>query len=174
MHVYLNKTINIKIIIVAFPLQGIMWPQVITGILANLINALLNYIFIFPLNMGIQWVLPSLPRSTLSRTLLALPHEIICDHSSFAEDLPLPTRCPRPPCLCCSSCTLFAEVSTRPLGEVSSLQLVSAACVHSYGTNYKVVVHDSCFRWNSSSVCMACMGVKAVSFIFPIKVSCEK
>lgn len=147
----------------AFPLQGIMWPQVITGILANLINALLNYIFIFPLNMGIQWVLPSLPpRTTLSRTLLALPHEIICDHSSFAEDLPLPTRCPRPPCLCCSSCTLFAEVSTRPLGEVSTLQLVSAACVHSYGTNDKVVVHDSCFRWN-----------KAVSFIFPIKVSCE-
>lgn len=121
MHVYLNKTINIKIIIVAFPLQGIMWPQVITGILANLINALLNYIFIFPLKMGIQWVSPSLPRTTLSRTLFALPHEIICDHSSFAEDLPLPTRCPRPPCLCCSSCTLFAEVSTRPLGEVSSL-----------------------------------------------------
>lgn len=48
------KTIGNNVAIVAFPLQGIMWPQVITGILANLVNALLNYVFLFPLDMGIR------------------------------------------------------------------------------------------------------------------------
>uniref|UniRef100_A0A674PMN4 Multidrug and toxin extrusion protein n=1 Tax=Takifugu rubripes TaxID=31033 RepID=A0A674PMN4_TAKRU len=33
--------------------QGIIWPEVITGLLVNLLNALLNYIFIFLLNMGL-------------------------------------------------------------------------------------------------------------------------
>ncbi|XP_056904702.1 multidrug and toxin extrusion protein 1-like isoform X2 [Takifugu flavidus] len=33
--------------------QGIIWPEVITGLVVNLINALLNYIFIFLLNMGL-------------------------------------------------------------------------------------------------------------------------
>lgn len=121
MYVYLNNATNTRTLTVAFPLQGIMWPQVITGILANLVNALLNYIFIFPLDMGIQWVLPSLPCATFSRAPLALPHEIICCRLPCAEALPSPTRCPRPPCLCCCSCTLSAEVSIRPPGEVSSL-----------------------------------------------------
>lgn len=49
--------------------QGIMWPQVITGILANLINALLNYIFIFPLKMGIQG---SAIANALSQTSMSL------------------------------------------------------------------------------------------------------
>ncbi|XP_056904698.1 multidrug and toxin extrusion protein 1-like isoform X1 [Takifugu flavidus] len=34
--------------------QGIIWPGVITGLVVNLINALLNYIFIFLLNMGLE------------------------------------------------------------------------------------------------------------------------
>uniref|UniRef100_H3BYT6 Multidrug and toxin extrusion protein n=1 Tax=Tetraodon nigroviridis TaxID=99883 RepID=H3BYT6_TETNG len=33
--------------------QGIIWPEVITGIFVNLLNALLNYIFLYPLNMGV-------------------------------------------------------------------------------------------------------------------------
>ncbi|XP_029699467.1 multidrug and toxin extrusion protein 1-like isoform X1 [Takifugu rubripes] len=33
--------------------QGIIWPEVITGLVVNLLNALLNYIFIFQLNMGL-------------------------------------------------------------------------------------------------------------------------
>lgn len=51
---YLNKTIDNNTFIAAFPLQGIMWPQVVTGILANLVNALLNYIFLFPLDLGVR------------------------------------------------------------------------------------------------------------------------
>ncbi|XP_029699463.1 multidrug and toxin extrusion protein 1-like isoform X1 [Takifugu rubripes] len=34
--------------------QGIIWPGVITGLVVNLLNALLNYIFIFLLNMGLE------------------------------------------------------------------------------------------------------------------------
>ncbi|XP_029303002.1 multidrug and toxin extrusion protein 1 isoform X4 [Cottoperca gobio] len=33
--------------------QGIIWPQVITGIVVNLLNALINYIFLYILNMGV-------------------------------------------------------------------------------------------------------------------------
>ncbi|XP_068173025.1 multidrug and toxin extrusion protein 1 [Antennarius striatus] len=33
--------------------QGIIWPQVVTGIVANLLNALFNYIALFPLQMGV-------------------------------------------------------------------------------------------------------------------------
>uniref|UniRef100_A0A3Q4HZB2 Multidrug and toxin extrusion protein n=1 Tax=Neolamprologus brichardi TaxID=32507 RepID=A0A3Q4HZB2_NEOBR len=33
--------------------QGIIWPQVITGFLVNLLNALINYIVLFPLNLGV-------------------------------------------------------------------------------------------------------------------------
>uniref|UniRef100_A0A8C7Z172 Solute carrier family 47 member 3 n=1 Tax=Oryzias sinensis TaxID=183150 RepID=A0A8C7Z172_9TELE len=33
--------------------QGIIWPQVITGFLVNLLNALINYIFLFVLKMGV-------------------------------------------------------------------------------------------------------------------------
>lgn len=54
----------------------------------------------------------------LLQTLLALSHEVTRDNLSFTEDLQLPTHCPRPPCVCSSSSTLFAEVSTKPRGEV--------------------------------------------------------
>uniref|UniRef100_A0AAX7SNY2 Solute carrier family 47 member 3 n=1 Tax=Astatotilapia calliptera TaxID=8154 RepID=A0AAX7SNY2_ASTCA len=33
--------------------QGIIWPQVITGFVVNLLNALINYIVLFPLNLGV-------------------------------------------------------------------------------------------------------------------------
>ncbi|XP_061575590.1 multidrug and toxin extrusion protein 1-like isoform X2 [Cololabis saira] len=34
--------------------QGIIWPQVITGVVVNLLNALVNYIVLFPLKMGVE------------------------------------------------------------------------------------------------------------------------
>lgn len=37
--------------------QGIIWPQVITGFVANLINALMNYIVLFAFDMGVVWVM---------------------------------------------------------------------------------------------------------------------
>nr|XP_057936412.1 multidrug and toxin extrusion protein 1 [Doryrhamphus excisus]XP_057936413.1 multidrug and toxin extrusion protein 1 [Doryrhamphus excisus] len=33
--------------------QGIIWPQVMTGFVVNILNALFNYIFIFALNLGV-------------------------------------------------------------------------------------------------------------------------
>ncbi|KAI1903259.1 hypothetical protein AGOR_G00025370 [Albula goreensis] len=33
--------------------QGIIWPQVITGIAGNILNALINYIFLYVLDMGV-------------------------------------------------------------------------------------------------------------------------
>uniref|UniRef100_A0A4W5Q4I2 Solute carrier family 47 member 3 n=1 Tax=Hucho hucho TaxID=62062 RepID=A0A4W5Q4I2_9TELE len=33
--------------------QGIIWPQVITGVVANLLNALINYIFLYALDLGV-------------------------------------------------------------------------------------------------------------------------
>ncbi|KAM6931654.1 multidrug and toxin extrusion protein 1 [Lycodopsis pacificus] len=33
--------------------QGIIWPQVITGVVVNLLNALINYIFLYVLNLGV-------------------------------------------------------------------------------------------------------------------------
>ncbi|XP_056136489.1 multidrug and toxin extrusion protein 1-like [Lampris incognitus] len=33
--------------------QGIIWPQVITGAMGNVVNALINYIFLYPLDLGV-------------------------------------------------------------------------------------------------------------------------
>ncbi|KAM8903168.1 multidrug and toxin extrusion protein 1 isoform 6-T6 [Spinachia spinachia] len=33
--------------------QGIIWPQVITGVVVNLLNALINYIFLYVLHLGV-------------------------------------------------------------------------------------------------------------------------
>ncbi|CAL8333299.1 unnamed protein product [Lota lota] len=33
--------------------MGIIWPQVITGIIGNILNALINYVLLFPLDMGV-------------------------------------------------------------------------------------------------------------------------
>ncbi|XP_026216065.1 multidrug and toxin extrusion protein 1-like isoform X2 [Anabas testudineus] len=33
--------------------QGIIWPQVITGAIGNVLNAVINYVFLFPLDLGV-------------------------------------------------------------------------------------------------------------------------
>ncbi|CAL8356708.1 unnamed protein product [Boreogadus saida] len=33
--------------------MGIIWPQVITGLIGNIFNAIINYVFLFPLDMGV-------------------------------------------------------------------------------------------------------------------------
>ncbi|KAJ8386233.1 hypothetical protein AAFF_G00175530 [Aldrovandia affinis] len=38
---------------VALAISGIMWPQVITGVAGNVLNALINYIFLYVLNLGV-------------------------------------------------------------------------------------------------------------------------
>uniref|UniRef100_A0A3B4GJW3 Multidrug and toxin extrusion protein n=1 Tax=Pundamilia nyererei TaxID=303518 RepID=A0A3B4GJW3_9CICH len=46
----------VKIFMPALPVsmsKGIIWPQVITGFVVNLLNALINYIVLFPLNLGV-------------------------------------------------------------------------------------------------------------------------
>ncbi|KAI3354142.1 hypothetical protein L3Q82_018692 [Scortum barcoo] len=48
--------------------QGIIWPQVITGIVVNLLNALTNYIFLHPLNLG---VVGSAVANTISQFAMA-------------------------------------------------------------------------------------------------------
>ncbi|XP_035241860.1 multidrug and toxin extrusion protein 1-like isoform X1 [Anguilla anguilla] len=49
--------------------QGIIWPQVITGIVGNVLNALINYIFLFVLDLG---VVGSAAANTISQYSLAL------------------------------------------------------------------------------------------------------
>ncbi|XP_014838491.1 PREDICTED: multidrug and toxin extrusion protein 1-like isoform X1 [Poecilia mexicana] len=48
--------------------QGIIWPQVITGLIVNLLNALINYIVLFVLKMGVAG---SAVANTLSEFALA-------------------------------------------------------------------------------------------------------
>ncbi|XP_044211110.1 multidrug and toxin extrusion protein 1 [Thunnus albacares] len=48
--------------------QGIIWPQVITGFVVNLLNALINYIVLFPLNLGVAG---SAVANTLSQFAMA-------------------------------------------------------------------------------------------------------
>ncbi|KAM4583728.1 multidrug and toxin extrusion protein 1-like [Odontesthes bonariensis] len=49
--------------------QGIMWPQVITGIAGNVLNAIINYIFLYPLELGVAG---SAAANAISQYLLAL------------------------------------------------------------------------------------------------------
>uniref|UniRef100_A0A672QJB0 Multidrug and toxin extrusion protein n=1 Tax=Sinocyclocheilus grahami TaxID=75366 RepID=A0A672QJB0_SINGR len=49
--------------------QGIIWPLVITGVVANLLNALINYIFLFVLDMGVPG---SAAANTISQYSLAI------------------------------------------------------------------------------------------------------
>ncbi|CAK6969826.1 multidrug and toxin extrusion protein 1-like [Scomber scombrus] len=49
--------------------QGIMWPQVITGLVGNLLNALINYIFLYPLELGVAG---SAAANAISQCSLAL------------------------------------------------------------------------------------------------------
>ncbi|XP_070783041.1 multidrug and toxin extrusion protein 1-like [Enoplosus armatus] len=49
--------------------QGIMWPQVITGVIGNVLNAVINYIFLYPLELGVAG---SAAANSISQYLLAL------------------------------------------------------------------------------------------------------
>ncbi|XP_076001649.1 multidrug and toxin extrusion protein 1-like isoform X2 [Genypterus blacodes] len=49
--------------------QAIIWPQVITGVIGNVVNAVINYIFLYPLNMGIAG---SAAANAISQYLLAI------------------------------------------------------------------------------------------------------
>ncbi|XP_073673838.1 multidrug and toxin extrusion protein 1 [Garra rufa] len=49
--------------------QGIIWPLVITGVVANVLNALINYIFLFVLDMGVPG---SAAANTISQYSLAI------------------------------------------------------------------------------------------------------
>ncbi|KAM4595385.1 multidrug and toxin extrusion protein 1-like [Fundulus diaphanus] len=33
--------------------QGIIWPQVVTGAIGNVLNAIINYVFLYPLDLGV-------------------------------------------------------------------------------------------------------------------------
>ncbi|KAM4750166.1 multidrug and toxin extrusion protein 1-like [Anableps anableps] len=56
--------------------QGIMWPQVVTGAVGNVLNALINYIFLYPLELGAAG---SAAANAISQYLLALLlHVYIC------------------------------------------------------------------------------------------------
>ena len=39
-----------------FFLQSIVWPFIIAGLLSNIINVVAHAVFIFGLDLGIQWV----------------------------------------------------------------------------------------------------------------------
>ncbi|XP_061764645.1 multidrug and toxin extrusion protein 1-like [Nerophis ophidion] len=49
--------------------QGIIWPQVITGVIGNILNAVNNYIFLYPLNLGVAG---SAAANTISQYVLAV------------------------------------------------------------------------------------------------------
>ncbi|XP_061073743.1 multidrug and toxin extrusion protein 1-like [Conger conger] len=49
--------------------QGILWPQILTGIVGNVLNALINYIFLFVLHLG---VVGSAAANMISQYCLAL------------------------------------------------------------------------------------------------------
>ncbi|XP_055036436.2 multidrug and toxin extrusion protein 1 isoform X1 [Misgurnus anguillicaudatus] len=49
--------------------QGIIWPQVITGAVVNVLNALINYIFLYQLDLG---VIGSAAANTISQYSLAV------------------------------------------------------------------------------------------------------
>ncbi|XP_054897703.1 multidrug and toxin extrusion protein 1-like [Poeciliopsis prolifica] len=49
--------------------QGIMWPQVVTGAVGNVLNVLINYIFLYHLELGVAG---SAAANTISQYVLAL------------------------------------------------------------------------------------------------------
>ncbi|XP_034544773.1 multidrug and toxin extrusion protein 1-like isoform X2 [Notolabrus celidotus] len=49
--------------------QGIIWPQVITGAIGNIINAIINYVFLYCLDMGVAG---SAAANAISQYLLAV------------------------------------------------------------------------------------------------------
>uniref|UniRef100_A0A3Q0RWM0 Multidrug and toxin extrusion protein n=1 Tax=Amphilophus citrinellus TaxID=61819 RepID=A0A3Q0RWM0_AMPCI len=65
--------IYVKIFMPALPVSlmnsGIMWPQVLTGAVGNVFNAAINYIFLYPLELGVAG---SAASNAISQYLLAL------------------------------------------------------------------------------------------------------
>nr|XP_019939246.1 PREDICTED: multidrug and toxin extrusion protein 1 isoform X2 [Paralichthys olivaceus] len=49
--------------------QGIIWPQVITGVVVNIVNAVINYIFLYILDLGVAG---SAAANSISQYLLAV------------------------------------------------------------------------------------------------------
>ncbi|XP_067440346.1 multidrug and toxin extrusion protein 1-like isoform X2 [Thunnus thynnus] len=49
--------------------QGILWPQSITGVVGNVLNVIINYIFLYPLELGVAG---SAAANAISQYLLAL------------------------------------------------------------------------------------------------------
>ncbi|KAA8594475.1 hypothetical protein FQN60_011610 [Etheostoma spectabile] len=49
--------------------QGIIWPQVVTGVIANILNAVINYVFLYCLDMGVAG---SAAANAISQYLLAV------------------------------------------------------------------------------------------------------
>ncbi|XP_047433693.1 multidrug and toxin extrusion protein 1-like isoform X2 [Mugil cephalus] len=49
--------------------QGIMWPQVTTGAIGNVLNAIINYVFLYPLELGVAG---SAAANAISQYILAL------------------------------------------------------------------------------------------------------
>ncbi|XP_042341753.1 multidrug and toxin extrusion protein 1-like [Plectropomus leopardus] len=49
--------------------QGIMWPQVITGVIGNVLNVIINYVFLYPLELGVAG---SAAANAISQYLLAV------------------------------------------------------------------------------------------------------
>lgn len=94
--------------------QGIIWPQVITGFVVNLLNALINYIVLHALNLGVAWV-------SFIGTQIAEPalHALYCE-ILFTVALLSPTPFPRSPWLEPFMLISYGKVFTRPPGEVSA------------------------------------------------------
>ncbi|KAM7393655.1 hypothetical protein PAMP_020512 [Pampus punctatissimus] len=71
--------------------QGIIWPQVITGAIGNILNAIINYVFLYQMDLGVAG---SAAANAISQYLLAVVLYIyICCrglHKATWEDL-LPT-----------------------------------------------------------------------------------
>lgn len=51
--VSMNSVDGYKIQGSALFFQGIIWPQVITGVIVNILNAVINYVFLFVLDLGV-------------------------------------------------------------------------------------------------------------------------
>lgn len=45
---------QVKVRTIHISFQGIVLPQVVTGIAANLVNALANYLFLYQLHLGVM------------------------------------------------------------------------------------------------------------------------
>eukprot|EP00064_Thunnus_orientalis_P006014 superscaffoldBa00000607_g6028 len=46
--------------------QGILWPQSITGVVGNVLNVIINYIFLYPLELGVALAIPSMLMTCLT------------------------------------------------------------------------------------------------------------